>query len=81
MHTEGRMKRSLLTIEEAAGLVGVSTSTIRRWQADGRLDGLVVEGSRRVFFLDLDVYRAERDARPANGESLQARQNRARVCS
>jgi len=59
------MRHSLLTIEEAAELVGVSTSTIRRWQADGRLDGLIVEGSRRVFFLDLDVYRAERDMRPA----------------
>jgi excisionase family DNA binding protein len=57
------IERSLLTIDEAAQLVDVSVRTVRRWISAGLLDSLIVEGTRRALYLDLDVYRAQRDAR------------------
>jgi excisionase family DNA binding protein len=36
----------LLRIEEAAALLGVSAATVRRWCADGRLEGVALPGRR-----------------------------------
>lgn len=58
------MKR-LLTLEQAAQLVQVSTRTIRRWAANDLLDSVALPNDRRAYYLDSDVYRAERDARVA----------------
>jgi excisionase family DNA binding protein len=56
------VKRSLLTVDEAAELVGVSVRTVRRWVAAGALAPSATQG-RAALYLDLDVYRAERDSR------------------
>ncbi|NEP76127.1 MAG: MerR family DNA-binding transcriptional regulator, partial [Okeania sp. SIO2G4] len=40
---------NLLTISEAAELLGVSTKTIRRWEAEGRLNSSRTEGGHRRF--------------------------------
>jgi len=36
----------LLRVEEAAALLGVSAATVRRWCADGRLEGVALPGRR-----------------------------------
>jgi excisionase family DNA binding protein len=56
------MKRALLTIDEAADLVGVSVRTIRRWVASGLLEPASAQG-RAALYVDLDVYEAEREMR------------------
>lgn len=49
----------MLTVEEAASLVGRSRETVRRWIRDGRLPARV-EGRRRVIDpVDLDSIRDE----------------------
>jgi predicted site-specific integrase-resolvase len=55
------MKR-LLILEEAAQLVQVSTRTILRWAARGLLDSVAIDGDRKAYYLDTDVYQAQRDA-------------------
>ncbi|NET42409.1 IS607 family transposase [Okeania sp. SIO2B3] len=40
---------NLLTISEAAELLGVSTKTIRRWEAQGRLNSIRTAGGHRRF--------------------------------
>ena len=41
--------RVLVSIQEAAQRVGVSTSTIRAWIENGRLEEFRLEGDRRVY--------------------------------
>lgn len=40
---------SLLSISEAAELLGVSTKTIRRWESDGKIKAVRTEGGHRRF--------------------------------
>ncbi|MDY7008327.1 MAG: IS607 family transposase [Cyanobacteriota bacterium] len=40
---------NLLTVAEAAELLGVSTKTIRRWETDGRIKSIRTEGGHRRF--------------------------------
>jgi hypothetical protein len=53
--------RRLLTIEEAAQLVEVSTRTIIRW----KIESYALPGSRRAYYLDTDVWEAERENKAA----------------
>ncbi|MGL6337597.1 MAG: IS607 family transposase [Waterburya sp.] len=40
---------NLLTVKEAADLLGVSTKTIRRWEADGKIRSVRTTGNHRRF--------------------------------
>jgi len=40
---------NLLSVSEAAELLGVSTKTIRRWEADGKIKAVRTEGGHRRF--------------------------------
>lgn len=40
---------NLLTVSEAAELLGVSTKTIRRWETEGRIKSIRTEGGHRRF--------------------------------
>ena len=40
---------NLLTVSEAAELLGVSTKTIRRWESEGRIKSIRTEGGHRRF--------------------------------
>jgi excisionase family DNA binding protein len=40
---------NLLTVKEAADLLGVSTKTIRRWEADGKIRSVRTSGNHRRF--------------------------------
>jgi DNA-binding transcriptional MerR regulator len=50
----------LVRIRIAAGTLGVSTSTLRRWEANGRLVPVRTEGGQRRY--DLAVLRAVQEA-------------------
>ena len=39
----------LIGVKEAAELLGVSTKTIRRWEADGKIHSIRTEGGHRRF--------------------------------
>jgi excisionase family DNA binding protein len=55
--------RALLTVAEAAELVGVSTRTVRRWVAAGLLVAHPATHGRAALYLDSAVFEAERAAR------------------
>ncbi|MBP0016496.1 MAG: helix-turn-helix domain-containing protein, partial [Cyanobacteria bacterium SBLK] len=38
---------NLISVSEAAKLLGVSTKTIRRWEADGKIKAVRTEGGHR----------------------------------
>jgi excisionase family DNA binding protein len=40
---------NLVTVSEAAELLGVSTRTIRRWESEGRIKAIRTEGNHRRF--------------------------------
>lgn len=40
---------NLLTVTEAAQLLGVSTKTIRRWENEGKIKAIRTEGGHRRF--------------------------------
>ena len=40
---------NLIGVKEAAELLGVSTKTIRRWEADGKICSVRTEGGHRRF--------------------------------
>ena len=40
---------NLIGVKEAAELLGVSTKTIRRWEADGKIYSTRTEGGHRRF--------------------------------
>ncbi|MBP0020854.1 MAG: helix-turn-helix domain-containing protein, partial [Cyanobacteria bacterium SBLK] len=40
---------NLISVSEAAKLLGVSTKTIRRWEADGKIKAVRTEGGHRRF--------------------------------
>ena len=40
---------NLIGVKEAAELLGVSTKTIRRWEADGKIRSTRTEGGHRRF--------------------------------
>ncbi|NEO58356.1 MAG: IS607 family transposase [Okeania sp. SIO3B5] len=42
---------NLLTVSEAAKLLGVSTKTIRRWDTEGRIKSIRTEGGHRRFII------------------------------
>ena len=40
---------NLVTVSEAAELLGVSTRTIRRWESEGKIKATRTEGNHRRF--------------------------------
>jgi putative resolvase len=40
---------NLLTVKEAAELLGVSTKTIRRWETEGKIKSIRTNGNHRRF--------------------------------
>jgi excisionase family DNA binding protein len=54
--------RRLLTCQEAADLVNVTTRTLHRWVRAGVLLPFLTESGRH-FYLDTEVYTAERAMR------------------
>lgn len=52
----------LVSGTEAAALVGVKPATLRKWVQRGKLQPFTIEGGR-AYYLDLDVYEAERATR------------------
>jgi len=52
---------NLLSVTEAAQLLGVSTKTIRRWENDGRLKSIRTQGNHRRFSVS-DLLNHKQDA-------------------
>jgi excisionase family DNA binding protein len=40
---------NLLTVKEAADLLGVSTKQVRRWETDGKIKSISTTGNHRSF--------------------------------
>lgn len=49
-----------LPIREASRLLGVSLDTVRRWEAEGRIESTRSGGNQRMFTLE-QIERARRD--------------------
>lgn len=49
----------ILTLEEAAGLLGVHPKTITRWLKSGDIDGCSFRGKRRVYILKSECQRVQ----------------------
>lgn len=52
---------NLITVSEAANLLGVSTKTIRRWESEGRIKSTRTEGGHRRFLIS-DLLGSRQDA-------------------
>lgn len=50
---------TILTLEEAASLLGVHEKTLTRWLKAGEIDGCRFPGKRRVYFLESSLLRAQ----------------------
>ena len=62
-----------MTLGEAAGLIGVSQDTLRRWERAGKLHTQRDERNRRLVSLDEARRLAARPERHRTGETLSAR--------
>ena len=57
---------------EAAAAIGVSPSRLSHWLSEGKIDGAAVVGSGRGALIDVDLARAQLDARLHLGQRLGA---------
>lgn len=55
---------SMVTMREAAGALGVSASTVRRWSEDGRLAAVRTTGGHRRFLVD-EIRRLRSETAPS----------------
>lgn len=67
------MAKKLLSIGEAAGALGVSADTVRRWEKSGKLHAERDQRGRRLIPRDEIERLSERPQRAGTGDQLSAR--------
>ena len=60
----------MLDINEASKFLGISKSTLRRWEADGKITSYRTEGNHRRWCNHMEWYLIHRSGQPSLQSSL-----------